>query len=291
MSGVILDYEHFAIHDGPGIRTVVFLKGCPLRCIWCHTPDSQAKFPELACKSERCLHCGCCGGLSGQLPVVNPDESQLDAVSHCPVRALECRGKVVSAEEVIAEAAKDMCFYQESGGGLTISGGEPLFQPEFTREILHLADAKGIRCCIESCGWGDYKHLQSFIPYTEAFLFDWKASDPELHRRLTGADNLLIRENLCKLNADGAAIFLRCPLVPGINDQDEHLDTIARLAEELTNVKAIHIEPYHPMARGKYLELNRIFDPQLPDGFPPAELIDHYISYIGQRCSKPVLLP
>ena len=291
MSGFILDYEHFAVHDGPGIRTVVFLKGCPLHCIWCHTPESQAKLPELAFKSERCLHCGSCGELFRRLPIVDPDCVQLDAVSRCPVRALECRGKPASAEEVIAEAAKDMRFYQESGGGLTISGGEPLFQPDFTLEILQLAKAKQMRCCIESCGWGDYKNLQSFIPYTEAFLFDWKASNPELHRRLTGADNKLIRENLCKLNADGAAIFLRCPLVPGINDQDEHLAVIAELAETLTNVKAIHIEPYHPMARGKYLELNRTFDPRLPAEFPPEKLTDHYISYLAQRCSKPVCLP
>ena len=289
MNGWILDYEHFATHDGPGVRLVVFLKGCPLRCIWCHTPESQSGQPELLYMEKHCLKCGLCQNVYTALPANAFSAEQLVLAARCPVRAVSVAGQSVSAESVVAEAAKDKIFFAESAGGLTISGGEPLFQVEFTLAILQLAKKQNINCCIESCGFGSYDNLKRFIPYTDIFLYDYKHSDPATHRALTGQDNTLIMENLRKLDADGARIILRCPLIPGINDQQHHLHTIAALANELEHVEAIHIEPYHPMARGKYQALKRQYD-DLPADFPSAATINAYRTIISSRTSKPVII-
>lgn len=290
MTGLILDYEHFAVHDGPGIRLVVFLKGCPLRCRWCHTPESQRGDPELLYCRERCLDCGSCGGLSRRLPLTSFSAEELSLARRCPVRAVVASGVPATAEEVVAEAAKERMFFSESGGGLTVSGGEPLFQAEFTLEIVRAAAARNIRCCIETCGYGRYEDLKKLLPYTDIFLYDCKASDPEQHRKFTGVDNTLILENLRKLNADGARIQLRCPLIPGVNDRKEHLLAIAALAEELEHVEAVHVEPFHPMARGKYQNLNRPYE-NLPKDFPTEAEIGYYVDTIARHTGKPVSVP
>ncbi len=236
MNGAVFQLEHFAIHDGPGIRTVVFLRGCPLRCLWCHTPESQ---------------------LPG-----------------------EC---TAAAREIIGEVAGDKPFFDESGGGMTVSGGEPLFQPEFTLELLRLATGLGIHCCVETSGCGDYAHLKSWLPYTGIFLYDYKVSDPALHRELTGADNRIIRENLEKLNRDRAEIILRCPLIPGVNDHPGHLREIARTAEHLEQVREIHLIPYHPMAAGKH-------EP-LPGEFPSPGTVQTWRQTIAAQTGKPMIIP
>ena len=290
MTGTILNIEHFAVHDGPGIRTVVFLKGCPLRCLWCHTPESQRREFELLYNSEHCLDCGSCQQLCRQLPLADPDAEQLTLAGNCPTGALSVAGMEMSAAQVIEEVEKDRIFFQESSGGLTISGGEPLFQAEYTLEIMRLASEKGIRCCVETCGFGDFKYLQQFSSYTDIFLYDIKATDGELHRKLTGVDNALILENLQKLNDLGANIILRCPLIPGVNDDEKHLLAIARLAEKLSNVRAVHVEPYNPLAKSKYRQLNRA-DGGIPEDFPADETVRHYLSTIASGTSKPVELP
>ena len=289
MKGWILDYESFAAHDGPGIRMVVFLKGCPLRCIWCHAPESQSGKPELLYQEEHCLKCGRCQNVYTALPSTAFSAEQLDLASRCPLRAVSVAGQLVSAGSVIAEAEKNRIFFNESGGGLTVSGGEPLFQPGFTLEILKLAAEKNINCCIETCGFGSYDDLKRFIPYTGIFLYDYKHCDPDAHRKLTGHDNTLIMENLRKLNADGARIILRCPLIPGINDHRQHLHAIASLANEFDGIEAIHIEPFHPMARGKYQALKRPYG-DLPEDFPSAATVDSYLAVISAETVKPVII-
>lgn len=288
MNGVILDYEHFATHDGPGIRLVVFLKGCPLRCKWCHTPESQRQETELLYFREHCLGCGSCNSIFRQRPLISPSREQFKQIANCPVHAVSAAGKIVTAAEIAAVAEKEKIFFDE-GGGLTISGGEPLFQAEFTLEIARLVNEKNISCCIETCGFGSYDKLKKLLPYTDIFLFDYKATDAGLHRELTGQDNKLILENLRKLDVDGARIILRCPLIGGMNDQLSHLHAIAELAEELPHIEAVHVEPYHPMARGKYLALGLSFD-GLPETFPDADTVNHYIRTISANTSKPVLL-
>lgn len=290
MKGLILDIEHFAVHDGPGIRQVIFLKGCPLRCLWCHTPESQSGNTEMTYQQEHCLHCGICGNLFEKLPAENLTEKEINLTEKCPSNAIKTAGFRANAGEIIAEAVKERMFFDESDGGLTISGGEPLFQADFTTELLHEAAANNIRCCVETCGYGKFEYLEKWLPLTEIFLYDFKVSDPALHKKLTGADNLIIRENLQRLNDKGARIQLRCPLIPGINDADDHLLNIAETAEKLSGIEAVHIIPYHPMARSKYQQLGRSYE-NLPQDFPPQEKIDHYIKKISANTSKPVITP
>lgn len=290
MNGSILNIEHFAVHDGPGIRMVVFLKGCPLHCIWCHTPESQSGKIELVYQEEYCIHCGSCMGLAGRLPRSDVSEADRRLVEKCPARALRTAGEIVSAQDVIDEAVKEKKFFDESNGGLTVSGGEVLFQPEFTLELLKSAKDNNISCCLETCGFGKYDDLMNFLPFTQIFLYDFKASNPEIHHRLTGVDNILIKENLENLSNDGARIHLRCPLIPEVNDSIEHLIDIADTAEKLPGIEEVHIIPYHPMALGKYKMLKRKC-PDLPSVFPPQSTIDFYVETIAKHTGKPVLIP
>lgn len=290
MNGLILDFEHFAIHDGPGIRLVVFLKGCPLRCIWCHTPESQSGKTELLYHQKDCLHCGSCGNLFEKIPLHDLIVDDLQYVENCPSRALSKAGKLISAEAVIAEAVKERKFFEESGGGLTISGGEVLFQSQFTLELLRLAKANNISCCIETCGFGKFSDLEKFLPLTEIFLYDYKASDPQEHKRLTGVDNTLILKNLRSLSDAGARIHLRCPLIPGINDSTDHLINIGSISESLVGIEEVHVIPYHPMAKGKYKMLGRE-SAALPLDFPEQSTIDFYVKTIDANTSKKVLIP
>ena len=286
MEGNLLKLEHFATHDGPGIRLVVFLKGCPLRCRWCHTPESQNTEPELLYLQEKCQHCGACGNIFEKTA---PPVRQT-YVENCPAGALKIAGLRMSAEEIITEAEKERIFFDESGGGLTISGGEPLFQKEFSFSLLRLAAECGIRCCVETSGFGDPNALKSWIPYVEWFLFDCKETDPELHRRFTGVDNRLILSNLNLLDQWGGSIILRCPLIPGVNDRADHLQGIARLAEQLDHVKEIHIEPYHPPATEHYRRLHRKI-PSLPKEFPSTVVVETWRRQIAELTVKPVVIP
>ena len=290
MNGLILDFEHFAIHDGPGVRLVVFLKGCPLRCIWCHTPESQSGKTELVYQQEHCLHCGGCGNLFEKIPLNDLTLNDLQAVENCPCGALTAAGKLISAEAVIAEAVKERKFFEESGGGLTVSGGEVLFQKQFTLELLRLAKANDISCCIETCGFGKFSDLADFLPLTEVFLYDFKATGAQTHKQLTGVDNTLIVENLQRLSDANARIHLRCPLIPTVNDSDEHLLNIAATAEKLDGIEEVHVIPYHPMARGKYQALGRKCA-KLPQDFPAQEVVDYYVKTIAAHTGKKVLVP
>lgn len=290
MKGLVLDIEHFAVHDGPGIRQVVFLKGCPLRCAWCHTPESQSGKVEILWQSGRCLHCGLCGNLFKKLPRSSWSDDEIRQAKMCSSGALKVSGYYMSAGEIVAEALKERMFFEESGGGLTISGGEALFQADFTTEILLEAARNDIRCCVETCGYGQFKYLEKWIPLTEIFLYDFKVSDPQRHLKLTGVDNTLIKDNLRLLSEKGARIFLRCPLIPGVNDSMEHLLNIAEIAEKLSGIEMVHIIPYHPMARSKYQQLGRGFE-DLPADFPEQEQIDHYVKTVTGHTSKPVCVP
>ena len=221
---LVFDIEKFAVHDGPGIRTVVFLKGCPLRCLWCHNPESQSFERETM------------AGVNGGPP--------------------ETVGKAMTVEEVMASVRKDKPFYDSSGGGLTISGGEPLAHFEFTRTLLAAAKAEGIHTVIETSGFAPRERIEALLPLVDLWLWDIKAA-PARHKDLTGADAAPILDNLAFIAAHGAAIVLRCPLVPGVNDDDDALAHIAHIAETTPGVQRIDIEPYHPMGEGKGRRLGR----------------------------------
>ena len=224
-TALVFDIEKFAVHDGPGIRTVVFLKGCPLRCLWCHNPESQSFEPEQM------------ASVDGKSPP-------------------ETVGRAMTVEEVMDEVRKDKPFYDNSGGGLTVSGGEPLAHFEFTRELLAAAKGEDIHTAVETSGFAPRERIEALLPLVDLWLWDVKAP-PSLHRKLIGVEAAPILGNLAFLASRGARSVLRCPLVPGVNDSDEALRHIRRLFETTPGVVRIDIEPYHPMGEDKNRRLGR----------------------------------
>jgi glycyl-radical enzyme activating protein len=278
-TGTVFDVQRFSIHDGPGVRTTVFLKGCPLRCRWCHNPESRRPAPELLFAAERCVGCGACLAACphGAHRVVD-GEHRFErerctacgaCAAECPATALELAGRTAGVPELLAEVLRDRDFYEASGGGLTLSGGEPTAQPDFTAALLSATRAQGIPTAVETCGWCDFAVLERLRPLVDLFLFDLKA-DPDRHRDLTGADAGPILANLRRLHGSGARIRLRLPMVPGVNDTDEHFGNIAGLVRELPGLEGLQLLPYHPLAAGKYRALG-IASPPLAEPGMPAE--------------------
>jgi glycyl-radical enzyme activating protein len=269
-NGIIFDIQRFSLHDGPGIRTTVFLKGCSLRCKWCHNPESWNTKPQLQYRKEKCTNCLACVAKCpfGAHIVLNELHSFIPTqcrncfhcVRECAYGALKTAGSVVSAAEVMKEVEADMAFYKNSGGGVTISGGEPMLQPEFVLELLKLAKEKGIHTCIETSGYTNKENFFKILTLTDLFLFDIKATSPEPHKELTGVTNEIILENLDILYNSGASILLRCPLIPGINDTEAHLQGIATLAKKYPRLMGIEVMPYHDLGRGKWEEIGLMYE-------------------------------
>ena len=262
--GTVFNIQKFCIHDGDGIRTCVFLKGCPLRCIWCHNPESLEKTPSLFFSKSKCTACGKCLAVCSARSIEN-GELEIDRKSCtkcgkcselCLNDANEITGKEMTAAQVIDEVMKDKIFYETSGGGITVTGGEPSYQPEFTLELLKLAKVNGISAAIETCGIGLREFYKAAADLGTVFLYDIKCIDPEKHRALTGADNAHILSNLGYLMDSGADIIIRLPLIPECNDSDED---IAALADFLNKNKGRYryaeIMPYHTTGTGKAAKL------------------------------------
>jgi pyruvate formate lyase activating enzyme len=264
--GVIFNIQRFCLHDGDGIRTTVFLKGCPLKCIWCHNPESQQREMQLITYASKCTICGRCITVcdnrrieDGRL-IINRDKCKKcgRCVDVCLNEACDICGKYVTAEEVMKEVVKDKVFYETSNGGMTISGGEPLHQPAFSLELLRLAKDENIDAAIETCGFGQWDFFEKARSLGASFLYDIKTLDSEKHKKLTGADNSLILDNLKKLIDIGADITLRFPLVPGINDSEKELDCAAELIKRCRgHIKKAEVMAYHNLGIGKERGLGR----------------------------------
>lgn len=258
--GTIFNIQKFSINDGPGIRTTVFMKGCPLNCLWCHNPESKSRKTEIFFDARKCVGCRSCEVCPYGCHVFTDTEHIFNrekciacgkCAAECYTDALELVGTEKSVEEIIAEVMKDEAFYENSGGGMTLSGGEPMFQFDFTYELLKRAKENGLHTCIETCGFAKWEQYEKIADLVDIFLFDYKETDPGKHKEFTGVTNELILENLKKLDEKGCKTVLRCPIIPGLNDTDEHFTGIAKTANSLRNVLEINVEPYHPLGKGK----------------------------------------
>ena len=277
IDGKIINLMKYSIHDGPGIRTTVFFKGCPLSCQWCHNPESQSLGQELMYWPERCIGCGQClencpngavVALEGKLAYLRDQCQACGAccqVCHAGVR--ELAAKTMSVSEVMAELEKDLVFYDESGGGVTVSGGEAFMQPVFLLELLKGCRKKEIHTTLETCGYVNPELLQSMSHLVDLFLYDIKLMDSQKHQGVTGVPNELILANLRWLAEHHPQVIVRVPIIPGINDDQETLQQIGEFVASLKRIREIHILPYHKAGSDKYQRLGRIY--QLPDLQPP----------------------
>ena len=256
--GDIFGFQAFSVHDGPGIRTTVFFKGCPLRCIWCHNPEGIPGRPLLSFSSNRCISCETCMHLCPDVHRKIDGVHVLDrtacklcrrCVDACPAGALEVVGRTMTAGEVVADLVRDNRYYLASGGGITISGGEPLIQPEFASAILQMIRPTGIHCAVETCGAVPFSAFEQIAPYADLFLYDLKETDPDRHREYTGANLLPILDNLRLLRKLGADIIIRCPIVPSLNDRPDHFRALAAISMELG--RPLELLAYHPLGASK----------------------------------------
>ncbi len=260
MNGKIFNIQRFSTSDGPGIRTTVFFKGCPLSCVWCHNPESHTSNNELFFDERKCIGCGVCIGIcKNGCHIISEKEHSFSrafcekcgkCALSCPSKAIELCGEEKSADEIIDTVLRDTPFYEQSGGGLTLSGGEPLMQFDFALELFKKAKEKGISTAIETSGFC-HRDLSEMAKFVDLWLFDIKLFDKDEHKKYTGVSNQIILENLHRLDGIGANIILRCPVIPGINLEKEHFEKIAALANSLRNVSTIHLEPYHPLGISK----------------------------------------
>ena len=263
-TGIIFNIKKFAIHDGPGIRTTVFLKGCPLRCQWCHNPESWLRKPEISLDQEKCIRCYQCVSLSPEQAIFLKDDYPYTdqkkcalcstCVSICPTQTRGIIGKRISTVKVIRELRKDLIFYQESDGGVTFSGGEPLEQIDFLAGLLLLCKEESIHIAVDTCGYAPWSNLERILSLVDLWLFDLKILDEQKHKHYTGVSNQLILENLRRLSKKTKKIEIRIPLIPGVNDNIEEMAEMAGLIRSLS-LSEVNILPFHRLGLEKYRRL------------------------------------
>lgn len=296
MKGTITRIQRFSTTNGPGLRTTVFLKGCPLRCRWCHNPETQKRKRELLFYEAQCVKCGICvrtcpngahrlevrradadtdpAGETERIHFLDREKCVLcgACADHCPVEALEMTGMEIEADDVALRLLRDRAFYKNSGGGVTLSGGEPLFQLDFTREILKRCKEEGLHTCLDTSGYGiPEEEIRCLVRdgIVDLFLYDLKETNEERHLAATGVPLAPVLRNLEEAGAAGGRIRLRCPIIPGVNDREEHLGKIGEIAESIPGIMAIDLIPYHRLGLvkakalgGKQKEYERLTDGQ-----------------------------
>ena len=264
-SGMIFDIKRFAIHDGPGIRTTVFFKGCPLSCPWCHNPEGIRADRQLSLRVDRCTACGACVSACEQGAIsIGKRRSVTDlarcvacgqCVEVCPNAAREIVGRRVSVEQVMTEIEKDVIFYDESGGGATFSGGEPLAQPEFLRALLAACKGSDIHTAVDTTCHAPWELIESLCGTVDLFLCDVKHMDGAAHERFTGVGNELILENVRRLADLGKSIVIRVPIIPGVNDDEANVAATGGFVSSMNGVRMVDLLPYNEAGRHKLLRL------------------------------------
>lgn len=279
--GLVFNIQRYSIKDGPGIRTTVFMKGCPLRCLWCSNPESQNPYPEILTRDMKCVKCGKCAQTCPTKAITVDQKARRINWAEC-TRCLECAkaclhgaivvsGEYKTVEEIVKEVESDKLFYEHSGGGATISGGEPLLQWEFVYQLLKALKGKGLHTALDTCGYASWDKLEKVLEYTDLVLLDIKHMDPEQHKKGTGKSNSLILSNARKIRAKGVKVWLRVPLIPGYNDSKENIERTARFGVEI-GAEKVSLLPYHEWGKPKYESLGRRYP------FEPTEsLTDEHI--------------
>jgi pyruvate formate lyase activating enzyme len=274
----VFDIERFALNDGPGIRSVVFFKGCPLRCRWCSNPESQSPGPELFYRPRTCLACARCVEACSRKALRLQATLEIDrelcnacgqCVQACNTEALSLAGRELAVGEILRELLRDEIFYHHSGGGVTFSGGEPTAQPEALRALAELCRDHGLATCLETCGFFPWEAIEEALPALDLILFDLKHLDPARHQELTGAGNELVLENFRRLVAAGKEVVARFPVIPGINDGPVHLGQLGDFLKNCAPGLRLDLLPYHRLGNSKYGGLGRAC--LLDQVVPPSE--------------------
>ncbi|HEY4612552.1 MAG TPA: glycyl-radical enzyme activating protein [Bacteroidota bacterium] len=271
--GMVFNVMRYCLHDGPGIRTVVFLKGCPLRCAWCHNPEGIERHAEIAFIESRCILCGECLDACPEGAVQKDGERYVIAddrcircgtcIETCYADARQLVGKEMSVHDVLFEVGKDRVYYEESGGGVTFSGGEPLMQHRFLLALLQESRRRGLHTAIETSGYCSPEILERIARHADLILYDVKVIDEERHRLFTGVSNALILENLRRLSSRGANVVVRIPVVPGVNDDEQSFQALGEFLCADTSVRDVHLLPFHRIGTDKYRRLRK--DHGIPD--------------------------
>lgn len=272
MEAMICDIKKFAVHDGDGIRTTVFFKGCSLKCVWCHNPESISFKPQLSYIAQKCIGCGECTKVcpahtfKDGMHVYDKNMCTVrgNCVENCYGEALRLYGTKVSVDYLVDEIMKDKAFYDNSGGGATLSGGECLCQADFCRELLKKLKENGIHTAVDTCGNVKREEFDKVIPYTDIFLYDLKAIDSDVHKKCTGSTNQLILENLKYIDDKGCKIEIRIPYVPGYNDGE--IEKMGEFLKDFKNISKIKVLHYHNFAGSKYSSLG--MENTLPETLP-----------------------
>lgn len=295
-NGIILDIQKFSIHDGPGIRTTVFLKGCPLNCLWCHNPESKKYKPQLSYDNSKCVMCGKCKTVCPvNVHKFDNNKHYTDyqqcilcgrCVETCPTGALSIYGREISVDKIIAEAEKDRKFFENTGGGITISGGEPLSQIEFSTELAKEAKKRGLHVAVETSGFTSRENIEKIADYTDLFLFDYKVSDAGLSEKLTGIKDLnKILEILDLIYTKKKDIIIRCPFIPEHNITEKHFTKIAELEKKYPDILGIEILPYHNFGKSKADNIGDKYEVDVR--MPSEEEIEGWLrKFKNLRCKK-----
>jgi pyruvate formate lyase activating enzyme len=265
MEGIVFDIQRFSIHDGPGIRTIVFLKGCPLSCRWCSNPESQSLKPVIMYQKMNCIHCGRCiaackkGAISiNNKGFINRDICTAcgECVNVCPASALTIKGRKMTVEQVVKELKKDAIYYRKSGGGITLSGGEPLVQSDFSQEIFKACKAQGWHTAIETTGYATPETIEKVFPYIDLALMDIKNINSDIHKEYTGISNEIILENVKQVSKI-TQMVVRVPVIPNFNSSEQSILETCKFVKTLNNVDTVHLLPYHTYGENKYDLLGR----------------------------------